>query len=93
MEPAPGFEPGTDGLQNRCSTTELRRPVYIICKKFIRKYTKFGRGEIRTLGGFHLGGLVNRCNRPLCHPSIMEDEVGFEPTVPFKVLRISSAMQ
>jgi hypothetical protein len=23
MEPAVGFEPTTDGLQNRCSTTEL----------------------------------------------------------------------
>ena len=23
MEPADGFEPPTDGLQNRCSTTEL----------------------------------------------------------------------
>src|SRR5438034_6077934 len=26
MEPAVGFEPTTDGLQNRCSTTELSWP-------------------------------------------------------------------
>ena len=26
MEPAVGFEPTTDGLQNRCSTTELNWP-------------------------------------------------------------------
>src|SRR5687768_17175289 len=27
MEPAVGFEPTTDGLQNRCSTTELSWPA------------------------------------------------------------------
>jgi uncharacterized protein YgfB (UPF0149 family) len=26
MEPVVGFEPTTDGLQNRCSTTELNWP-------------------------------------------------------------------
>lgn len=26
LEPAPGIEPGTNGLQNRCSTAELCRP-------------------------------------------------------------------
>ncbi len=28
LEPAPGFEPGTDGLQNRSSTTELSWPIH-----------------------------------------------------------------
>jgi hypothetical protein len=28
MEPVLGFEPRTDGLQNRCSTTELNWPKY-----------------------------------------------------------------
>ena len=27
-KPAPGIEPGTDGLQNRCSTAELYRQNY-----------------------------------------------------------------
>ena len=27
MVPAEGFEPPTNGLQNRCSTTELSRPA------------------------------------------------------------------
>lgn len=26
MEPTAGIEPATNGLQNRCSTAELRRP-------------------------------------------------------------------
>ena len=34
LEPAEGFEPPTRGLQNPCSTTELRRPVREI---FIRR--------------------------------------------------------
>ena len=30
MEPAVGFEPTTDGLQNRSSTAELSWPVIVI---------------------------------------------------------------
>ena len=31
MEPAVGVEPTTDGLQNRCSTTELSWPLKVKC--------------------------------------------------------------
>ena len=30
MEPALGFEPRTDGLQNRSSTAELSRPIILM---------------------------------------------------------------
>jgi hypothetical protein len=44
MEPAVGFEPTTDGLQNRCSTTELSwLPIMRDeCSTFIRQNNAFG---------------------------------------------------
>src|SRR5260221_13977234 len=45
MEPVVGFEPTTDGLQNRCSTTELnwRRRAY-----FLRGAAVFGKNSNRA---------------------------------------------
>ena len=39
MEPVLGFEPRTDGLQNRCSTTELNWPKS--CQKVPPNSAKF----------------------------------------------------
>ena len=44
MEPAVGVEPTTDGLQNRCSTTELSRPGVGDCNAGkVRLKLKYGR--------------------------------------------------
>ena len=45
MEPAVGFEPTTDGLQNRCSTTELnwrlnRREYYALLKRAGKQFRR-----------------------------------------------------
>jgi hypothetical protein len=38
MEPVVGFEPTTDGLQNRCSTTELNWPNSLISLGFLSRF-------------------------------------------------------
>lgn len=55
MEPAVGIEPTTDGLQNRCSTTELRWPpasgtVDALSKKLLTDLSSrrtFGKTRLR----------------------------------------------
>jgi hypothetical protein len=44
MEPAVGFEPTTDGLQNRCSTTELSWPEKLFCCQLLANSTRFYYG-------------------------------------------------
>jgi hypothetical protein len=47
MEPVAGFEPATDGLQNRCSTTELNwrkngtNPALLIFAESASKASRF----------------------------------------------------
>ena len=51
MEPVVGFEPTTDGLQNRCSTTELnwrRRTHYLRAPGRFGKISNRARGENRV---------------------------------------------
>jgi hypothetical protein len=43
LEPAVGFEPTTDGLQNRCSTTELSWPQKLITSNPRRRYVLCGK--------------------------------------------------
>ncbi len=37
MEPAAGFEPATDGLQNRSSTTELSRHSVLLIEQALKR--------------------------------------------------------
>ena len=67
LAPRVGFEPTTNRLTADRSTTELPGNI-LIWRKIIHKYR---RGGIRTLGTFRFGSLVNCCNRPLYHPSII----------------------
>jgi hypothetical protein len=57
MEPVVGFEPTTDGLQNRCSTTELNwqtiiknNNLHFICNpnrfRSVSSGTYFGRAKV-----------------------------------------------
>jgi hypothetical protein len=48
MEPMAGIEPATDGLRNRCSTTELHwLPFEAKLTGFILEKSKIGRKSIR----------------------------------------------
>ena len=49
MEPVVGFEPTTDGLQNRCSTTELNwlRVARLDCRKLDEHDTPAQRPDSR----------------------------------------------
>jgi hypothetical protein len=40
MEPVAGFEPATDGLQNRCSTTELNWQSKLSLKNYLVEPTQ-----------------------------------------------------
>ena len=55
MEPAVGFEPTTDGLQNRCSTTELswrsEAKCYIKKESARKVYHACGRSLARDARG------------------------------------------
>ena len=60
MEPAVGVEPTTDGLQNRCSTTELSR-------REIRPYGRAGAAQaemqVDLLAGHEGAGQHRACER------------------------------
>ena len=49
MEPVVGFEPTTDGLQNRCSTTELNWRQKVV------RFLADGRTLATSRRGFNLG--------------------------------------
>ena len=44
MEPVVGFEPTTDGLQNRCSTTELNWLFILKIQRILLLFHKVFRG-------------------------------------------------
>ena len=54
---------GIEPLTSRCKRDVL--PLALIPQKL------GGRGEIRTHGSFQIDGFQDRCNRPLCHPSVV----------------------
>ena len=63
MEPVVGIEPTTDGLQNRCSTTELNWPAGIYgtqqfsCSCIYYEYTESARRNPCGIQPFRLAGL------------------------------------
>lgn len=86
LEPAVGFEPTTDGLQNRCSTTELSWPPNRTI--FLRHSSSFGK-FVATVPGylvnfdrdafaqFPLSGNGQTASRPLHMSSSFTGDGGF----------------
>ena len=56
MVPAEGFEPPTFGLQNRCTTTVLSRPLLLMGAPLLQMMPKV-QPSVRASSGVRPGGL------------------------------------
>ena len=66
VEPVVGLEPTTDGLQNRCSTTELNWPPKVVFLRSFDPFGKFTRLKLSDYGAGQIYSDGSKCGR--CFP-------------------------